>query len=791
MGGSVTTPDVSIIVPVHNDEGFILAALDSCLAQSWENIEVICVDDASTDGTAAVIEEFRYRDSRVRLLRQEKNRSAFQARRVGIAAARAPYVLFLDGDDELLPDAVRSTLLLARSERADVVGFGVSVVKADGSTGGRFERTLQPPYASLEGEEILTRLFPIGAPVQGPVWKYLWSTELLRKAYAKLPKGLELYRANDIPVTFLALASASRYVSLPDRLLRYFWGRGSSGHAVEHRGAFEFYMAGLTSIDAVAPGLEELARDRAAGAAATLRATYESARLSIIGTLLRYWSEIGSEDLQEQCLRLLGERAGYVDILRAAVQFCADVLIHLARHREVLAAPTRSPVRTVLLVATDLAGGGAQGVVVSQAKHLVDGGYRVVIGTRAQPDSVYELPPAVEHVWIGGPTASDRLGRYLEVCREYEVDVAIDHWVMYREDWAFAALAAGLLGVRTIGWLHNFALRPLFDGNSHLSFLDTYLPLLWKVVTLSDVDVAFWTLRGIENVFQLPNPPSPLLMNLAARRVPREIGEGPIHLVWWGRLQQSTKRVRDLVEVVAELRALDVDVRLTIIGPDSKDLSAKALAALAAERGVAETVALPGPLYGDALYEAVEGADLFVYTSAIEGYSLTLVEAQQLGLPVAMYELPWLSPVQNNHGVVAVPQQDVRGLAQAIAAISRDPARYRELSAASTEAAAALLELDVTRLYTQLLEDELPARFSSSPRLEDARILLDRAVAYAEQRAVQMRAREDRLRARIAALDNRVEELSQLNDRLSDKSRRQRARVVELTQWKHEHEAGG
>lgn len=786
----MTAPDVSIIVPVHNDEEFISAAMDSCLAQSWENIEVICVDDASTDGTAALIETFSHRDPRVRLLRQDRNRSAFQARRVGISAARAPHVLFLDGDDELLPEAVRSTLLLAQGEHADVVGFGVHVVKSDGSTGGRFERTLQPTHSSLEGEEILSGLFPIGAPVQGPVWKYLWSTELLRETYARLPEDLELYRANDVPVTFLALASASRYVSLPDRLLRYFWGRGSSGHAVENRGAFEFYLAGLTSIDAVAPGVEELARERDAGAAVTLRATYESARLSIIATLLRYWSEIGSEGLQEQCLRLLGERAGLVDILRAAVQFCTEVLTYLARHRAVFAAPPRYPVRSVLLVATDLAGGGAQGVVISQAKHLAEGGFRVVIGTRAKPGSVYELPSGVEHVWIGGVTASDRLGRYLEVCREHEVDVVIDHWVMYREDWAFAALAAGLSGVRTIGWLHNFALRPLFDGNRHLSFLDANLPLLWKVVTLSDVDVAFWTLRGMENVVQLPNPPSPLLVDRALRNMPRELGEGPIHLVWWGRLQQSTKRVRDLVEVVAELRALDVDVRLTIIGPDSKDLSAKALAALAAERGVAEAVALPGPLYGDALYEAVEGADLFVYTSAIEGYSLTLVEAQQLGLPVAMYELPWLSPVQNNHGVVAVPQQDVRGLAQAIAAISRDPAQYRKLSAASTEAAAALLELDVTRLYTQLLEDELPARFSSSPRLEDARILLDRAVAYAEQQAVQMRAREDRLRARIARLDARVEELSQINDRLADKSRRQRARVVELTQWRRDREAG-
>src|SRR5688572_15584834 len=99
------SPLISIVIPVFNDEQTVSAALESALRQTLADIEVICVDDASTDGTAAVIERFRARDPRVRLIRQERNLSAFQSRRAGILASEAEYVLFLDGDDELVPDA--------------------------------------------------------------------------------------------------------------------------------------------------------------------------------------------------------------------------------------------------------------------------------------------------------------------------------------------------------------------------------------------------------------------------------------------------------------------------------------------------------------------------------------------------------------------------------------------------------------------------------------------------------------------------------------------------------------
>lgn len=813
----LTTPDVSIVVPVHNDEDFITTALKSCLGQTWENIEVICVDDASTDATPDVIARLQDFDPRIRLLRQDRNQSAFQARRIGIMAAKAPYVLFLDGDDELMPGAVRTTLELARAEGADVVGFGVQVTGPDGPTGGKFERTLQPSHQILKEGAILSQLFPVGKIAQGHIWKYLWDVELLRGAYAGLSHELELYRANDLPITFLALASARKYVSTPERMLQYNWRRGTSGQAVEDETTFKFYLAGLTSVDAIALSVETLIQNYPDERAEILRAAYESARLSIVGNLLRYWVEIDSFDLRESCLLILGGRVPRTDIIRAAATFFSEALPYLVQHREVFTEASSHPARNVLLTATDLASGGAQGVVISQAKHLVEAGYRVVIGVRSDPETVYDLPPGVDLVRIWGATQAERIERYLSVCREYGVDVAIDHWILYREDWPFVALAAATLGVRTIGWIHNFALRPLFDSNLRISFLTSYLPLLWKVVTLSDTDVAFWKLRGIDQAVYLPNPPSPLLLERAPRTTPRALTEGPIRLAWWGRLQQSTKRLRELIEVASILRSLSIDFRLTIIGPDSRDLSAEKLALLAEDRGVGDAVILPGPMHGDALLSALEDTDVFVYTSAIEGYPLTLVEAQSLGLPVAMYELPWLATVQNNPGILVASQHDANGLALQIAEISRDPGRYSKLSAASLDAARSVLDHDFTLLYSQLLSDSLPARYSPAPTTEHAGILLDRAVAFAEQQIRWSRRREQgqksqldgltkkraQLTDQIGGLTQGIGELHRNNENLArDKARlnvrfenlaaraqRQRARVVELTRWRNEGQA--
>ncbi|MCP2368227.1 glycosyltransferase involved in cell wall biosynthesis [Agromyces flavus] len=739
-----STPDVSIVIPLHDDEEWVASALESCTRQTLRNIEIICVDDASTDGTAAVVDAHRRKDPRIRLLKQDANLSAFQARRRGVEAAAAPYVLFLDGDDELAPDAARVALRRARAEAADIVGFGVEVVKPDGSTGGEFEASLQPRHRTLTGAGIVPGIFPQGKVAQGQLWRNLYRRELLLEAYSGLPDDLILFRANDIPIAFLAFARARRYASTTKHLYRYFFRRGRSGHQVVDLDAFRFYLGAVDSIECIEESIRELG-ERLEDPA-DLFASYESARLSIIGSVLGYCIRNVSKKLQPDCVSLLGERVGDVDMIRAAASFRPDARALLSSRAEAPEAPRN--VQRVLIATHDMKTGGVQGVVAAQSRYLVENGLSVTVAVHKSDDAVHDLPPEVRLIVIDGTTLAGKLRSWLEICKKH--DVVIDHNVLYNENWPFYALIARTIGVPTIGWLHNFALRTVYDFGTRGSFLRAHLPLLWTVVVLSTEDVSFWKLQGIERVVWLPNPPSTLLAKLGERQ-PKSPPDGTVNLVWWGRLQQHTKQVRDLIAVAEHLRGLDIDFHLTIIGPDTADLTAAELLDEAARRGVADAVSLPGPLYGQDLLDALSEAHLLVSTSVIEGNPLTLVEAQAMGMPIAMYELPWVETTKDNDGVSAVRQGSVTDLAHEIARISRDPADYAKLSEASLAAARRARSHDMADLYARLLSESLPPEYSPAPSLADASLLLDWMTFYSE-RNVGIQARvKGRLRARLAA----------------------------------------
>ena len=89
---------VSVVVPVYNAEAYLAECMESICAQTWENIEIICVDDGSSDGSGEILESFGRKDKRIRLLKQA-HQYAGTARNQGFDASLGAYVIFLDGDD--------------------------------------------------------------------------------------------------------------------------------------------------------------------------------------------------------------------------------------------------------------------------------------------------------------------------------------------------------------------------------------------------------------------------------------------------------------------------------------------------------------------------------------------------------------------------------------------------------------------------------------------------------------------------------------------------------------------
>jgi glycosyltransferase involved in cell wall biosynthesis len=726
-----STPLLSVVVPVFNDEETIAATLESCLAQTLREIEVICVDDASTDQTVRVVEGFQARDPRIRLVRHSTNRSAFQARRTGILAASAAHVLFVDGDDELETNAARTALAHARRSRADIVGFGVTIIGQDGQSGGSYEQRLQPTHRSLDGSDVLRGLFPVGEPAQGQLWRHLFTSKVLRDAYAMLPEDLVLTRVNDLPLAFLVAALATRYVSTRKRLYRYHLGRGGSGHRVDSIERARFYAGAIGSVESIRPAVAALAVQYADRA--LLLDSYESMRQSIVAYVCQQVVTRSDDRVVMDALEQVFAVSSPRDVVRAVARFYPDTLTDLARlapHEP----PGKKPVLSVLLATSSLLGaGGVTGVLLAQARYLIEAGYRVTIAARKPGGDHTVVPSGVDFVELRGRGLSAQLAEWADLCRSRSIDVVIDHQVLYTPHWPAFALVAWAEGAGTIGWVHSFVARPVYDGTDRLTLLERCSGALALLVVLSPLDVSYFKLRGVRNVAHIPNPPSPLMLSSGEDRAPRSAPLGRVSLVWWGRLEESTKRISELLNVSQELCELGADFHLTVIGPDWNGTTARRFNADARRRGLGNRVKAVGPLHGPTLLDAIDAADMFLSTSIIEGYQLTIAEAQSRGLPVAMYELPWLSLLQNNDGVVTAPQGDAASLARQIVQLTGDPDRYAALSRASVRASRRVRDTDLARLYGELLTGDVPAEYSPEPTQADAALLLELMTFYAER----------------------------------------------------------
>lgn len=128
---------VSIVVPTYNRADLLERAIDSALSQRIEPLEVIVVDDGSTDETPKILD--RYNANNLHYFRSEVNRNANVARNVGIKNARSEYILFLDSDDELYPDAAATLArsLDAHSEECAGVFPSYSLASESGETSRR------------------------------------------------------------------------------------------------------------------------------------------------------------------------------------------------------------------------------------------------------------------------------------------------------------------------------------------------------------------------------------------------------------------------------------------------------------------------------------------------------------------------------------------------------------------------------------------------------------------------------------------------------------------------------
>ena len=200
-------PLVSVVIPVYNVEKYLNQCLDSVISQTLTDIEIICVNDSSTDGSLNILEEYAKRDERIKVVTQP-NGGAGAARNRGLSMASGKYLSFLDSDDFFEPDMLELAYKKAEKDKADFVVFNSNQYYTDKGKFVEVSWTLRekeiPPYTPFNHRQMTDNIFKVFV---GWAWDKLYNKEFVEKNHL-LFRSRE--QVDDMLFVFSAVALAQR-----------------------------------------------------------------------------------------------------------------------------------------------------------------------------------------------------------------------------------------------------------------------------------------------------------------------------------------------------------------------------------------------------------------------------------------------------------------------------------------------------------------------------------------------------------------------------------------------------
>lgn len=135
LSDSTKKPKVSIVIPVYNTASWLEECLNSVINQTMSDLEIVCVDDASTDTSPEILDDYSHRDARIRVITLEQNEGLSHARNVGMDTAGGEYIYFLDSDDFITSDAIDRLYAICKLNHLDIAYFDANFFSPDTATG--------------------------------------------------------------------------------------------------------------------------------------------------------------------------------------------------------------------------------------------------------------------------------------------------------------------------------------------------------------------------------------------------------------------------------------------------------------------------------------------------------------------------------------------------------------------------------------------------------------------------------------------------------------------------------
>ncbi len=730
-------PSLSVVVPIYNVSNNLEQCLSSLISQDYDDVEFICIDDCSTDGSTEILREYAAKDQRITPVFHQENLGVHASRREGALMSTGKYVMFVDGDDELVLGACSALFELGEKSNVDVLHFATQIVNDGGVIESRIaanERLVAPRCELLEGDLIemcfLQKLFNFS------IWGKLFRGDLCRSAFTATSTDV-LPKAQDLYETFVVLSFSSSYLGVEDLFYRYHFGIGITGADLLTVQQYDrIATQGLipTQIQSFLETRGEL-QDRAEA--------LDAIKNRLIDECVTKFGFVAEGEGLE-AFEALAEYWPMDEVIAAFARrmwSSAPALMRRIEGCSLFGSRTYSKQRkTIAIYYRCIENGGAQRVVARLCNiwsKLQDesGQWRydvVLITDDIEVTAEYPLDSRVVHEYVPDRTASHgknyqaRMHAFMDIIERRNIDV-----VVYAQ-WVDACLPWDMLSIKATKRSPAFCIQSHSFNPIVMEFVNDAAARLRQnyrfcdgVALLSDCDQSF---------AKLYNPRTKAIANPLTYD-PAETPRSDLssnNMLWVGRFSKE-KNPLYAVEVFAEVKPMVPGVTMTMVGDGPLLNDAMELSELL-ELG--DSIRFPG--FCEDMQPFYENASLFLSTSDYEGFPMGQAEALCFGLPLATDKMPWLTMHRDGRGYLFTDMGEISKASTDIAALLNDEEELRRLS---DEAHSHAMRYEESRLIEdwETFFDSLSVPIStneSDEETNDYAILIDGFIDFHSKKSV-------------------------------------------------------
>lgn len=659
-------PNVSVVLINYNNEIYLGKAIESILNQTLKNIELVIVDDASTDNSHAIIQSYVKSDKRIKYIQHKSNQSQHMARKHGVAAATGKYIMFLDSDDYYNHNACEVAYAMVK-DGYDIACYNFNIIPAQGldeAAASLFKEshTVKEQKIYLNRDILRSSFFYYR--INPLLWNKIYKSSICKQAFAEMEDG---YFPNGQDIfAFIACATyATSYIENKDALYNYRMGNGVSfTDSTSQKLQYSFHRGSILY------PLKKFCENHG------LINVYKNILSDFCKRNLAVLLELIPRGLVNSYFDKMVEDYGLQYVMCKLIDVYFEnwyPIAHIFQHYQITPSPD---IKKIGIFYYRLSIGGVETVISSLCDILREKGYKVVIFIEERSENDLKFDDDIEIIYLkSSRITSENMKNHVYdlylALQTIKIDVMI-----YNYTWSWCLLWDSIvlhtLNIPIIVYHHGDFTYDFIDFGKKFNYRiqNEIFKCCDKVLCLSTFSELFFRMHGVDAEY-IPNPvkiPIPIVAKKYA---------GP-NILFLARLGDRNKQIREALLVLKEVLKTVPDVYMYFVGDFDSHEQTIQFYKVAQELGVRQRLALTGWTHHPQEY--MKKCSILLSTSHWESFGMSLAEAQTFGLPCVAYYVPTMV-VDENEGIISVPPNDYKEAAKEIIHLLTDISYWQSISA--------------------------------------------------------------------------------------------------------------